>query len=87
MSLQFQTHQQDEIKLKLEKDLVSWYDKSQRVLPWRKPSTTFSQNSEIGKQRLSEWDAQPFDHAYAVLVSEIMLQQTKYLLHLLVSIN
>jgi hypothetical protein len=47
-------------------------------LPWRKPSKKFAENSEEGTKRLEEWEERGWDHAYGVLVSELMLQQTQY---------
>lgn len=49
-------------KVEVRKHLLSWFNESKRVLPWRK--------------ELSEYfDKNHF--AYAVWVSEIMLQQTR----------
>lgn len=58
--------------------LLEWYDVHQRVLPWRKPSEKFVETSEEGKRRQEEWEEKEWDHAYGVLVSELMLQQTQY---------
>ena len=44
----------------LRMQLLSWYDKNKRKLPWR------AESSESGD-----------DRGYAVLVSEMMLQQTR----------
>ncbi|XP_050208211.1 adenine DNA glycosylase [Mercurialis annua] len=53
---------------KIRDSLLQWYDKNQRVLPWRKPKTTDpSQANEEDKEK----------RAYGVWVSEIMLQQTR----------
>lgn len=50
----------DEIEF-IRAELLSWYDKNRRQLPWR--------------ERASEQD--PNKRAYAVWVSEVMLQQTQ----------
>lgn len=51
----------DEIS-KIQKKLLSWYDKNQRVLPWRSTAKDEGDSNKRG---------------YAVWVSEIMLQQTQ----------
>ena len=57
---------------KLRSRLLAWYDANKRTLPWRKdspPSSSSSSSlSDVGDQE---------DRGYAVLVSEIMLQQTR----------
>ena len=50
---------------KLRSRLLSWYDAHKRSLPWRKESPQSSPEHEEE------------DRGYAVLVSEIMLQQTR----------
>eukprot|EP01130_Rhizamoeba_saxonica_P015695 TRINITY_DN7091_c0_g1_i1.p1 TRINITY_DN7091_c0_g1~~TRINITY_DN7091_c0_g1_i1.p1 ORF type:complete len:499 (-),score=96.96 TRINITY_DN7091_c0_g1_i1:36-1343(-) len=59
-------------------DMLEWYDTVQRVLPWRKPSVKYMNicsDDEVDQysEKLSNLDV----HAYSVLVSEIMLQQTR----------
>ena len=49
-------------KIEIRKQLLSWYNEKKRILPWRRKQTEFSNQN---------------DYAYAVWVSEIMLQQTK----------
>lgn len=60
----------EDLSLKVDEDtktaqlaLLSWYDENHRQLPWRKPPGVME----------SKW----IDFAYAVWVSEIMLQQTQ----------
>ncbi|KAI3880304.1 hypothetical protein MKX03_011037, partial [Papaver bracteatum] len=53
--------------LKIRASLLDWYDENQRVLPWRKMRGSSIEPDE----------RQTFKRAYAVWVSEIMLQQTK----------
>lgn len=72
----FLTGHQEEINTFRSK-LLAWYDVSQRCMPWRKPSEKFARENEKGQNRQEEWDAKEWDHAYGVLVSEIMLQQTQ----------
>ncbi|KAI3879347.1 hypothetical protein MKW92_007965, partial [Papaver armeniacum] len=56
--------------LKIRASLLDWYDENQRVLPWRKKRGSSIEPDE-------EDERQTFKRAYAVWVSEIMLQQTK----------
>lgn len=51
----------DEIS-QIQKELLSWYDNNQRVLPWRSIAKDEGDSNKRG---------------YAVWVSEIMLQQTQ----------
>ncbi|KAI3910749.1 hypothetical protein MKW98_030557 [Papaver atlanticum] len=55
---------------KIRASLLDWYDENQRVLPWRKKRGSSIEPDE-------EDERQTFKRAYAVWVSEIMLQQTK----------
>jgi A/G-specific adenine glycosylase len=65
--------------------LLHWYDENQRLLPWRLPSEPYLKNhpkedySGTLQSLLSIVDdeARQQQHAYLVLVSEIMLQQTQ----------
>ncbi|KAL4193844.1 hypothetical protein AMTRI_Chr06g201380 [Amborella trichopoda] len=52
--------------LKIRASLLGWYDKNQRILPWRANSVRESEEREDAEAR-----------AYAVWVSEVMLQQTR----------
>eukprot|EP01125_Pyxidicula_operculata_P020252 TRINITY_DN7458_c0_g1_i1.p1 TRINITY_DN7458_c0_g1~~TRINITY_DN7458_c0_g1_i1.p1 ORF type:complete len:698 (+),score=176.65 TRINITY_DN7458_c0_g1_i1:81-2174(+) len=61
----------------IQSKLLEWYDKQQRLLPWRRPSDNFVRQSENGREILKEYEQRKYDPAYAVLVSEIMLQQTQ----------
>ncbi|MCL7026471.1 hypothetical protein MKW94_030160 [Papaver nudicaule] len=54
--------------LKIRASLLDWYDENQRVLPWRKKATSIDQTEE---------EEETCKRAYAVWVSEIMLQQTR----------
>jgi len=56
------------------------HNQNQRVLPWRKPSPAFlAQHADKSFSPTEIYCADsPYDHAYAVLVSELMLQQTQY---------
>lgn len=54
-------------------------------MPWRKPSENYINYLKSTNQTLNESDCYLKDsdvnsHAYAVLVSEIMLQQTQYVI-------
>jgi len=59
MSINHYTFQKDEIDI-VRNNLLSWYSKNKRVLPWR-DSIHEDENN----------------YAYAVWVSEVMLQQTR----------
>lgn len=50
--------------LRIRSSLLRWYDEHQRVLPWRTRSSGDGEEEEE-------------DRAYAVWVSEVMLQQTR----------
>lgn len=52
--------------LEIRGSLLSWYDQNQRDLPWRRISKSGDNNNEESERR-----------AYAVWVSEVMLQQTR----------
>ncbi len=55
------------------KDLLAWYDRNHRVLPWRR--NVYSNKADIlGGAPL---DLNDQDFAYRVMVSEVMLQQTQ----------
>ncbi|PKA56228.1 A/G-specific adenine DNA glycosylase [Apostasia shenzhenica] len=57
--------------LAIRSSLLRWYDGSHRDLPWRMPITA------TGGDRNSEDPAAEDQRAYAVWVSEVMLQQTR----------
>jgi hypothetical protein len=61
----FQSNEIQEIR----KNMLEWYDKSKRDLPWREKDADpdADENDTEGNKR-----------GYAVWVSEIMLQQTRY---------
>ncbi|KAJ4969125.1 hypothetical protein NE237_015826 [Protea cynaroides] len=49
--------------------LLQWYYDNQRVLPWRKNQSKKEEEDDVGQEREAR--------AYAVWVSEVMLQQTR----------
>ena len=63
--------------------LLAWYDNNQRQMPWRKLSANFvAKLKEKGEEPSYKIPTGADDdtlnrRAYAVLVSEIMLQQTQ----------
>ena len=57
----------------IREDLLQWYDKHQRSLPWRKSTKPTQDQKEKNDGRSSVVPGSP----YAVWVSEVMLQQTR----------
>lgn len=72
----------------IQNTLLDWYDQNQRILPWRIPSEQFlkthNTNEVLENSALhflsnsNDMETRQQHHAYLVLVSEIMLQQTQY---------
>lgn len=59
--------------LKIRASLLGWYDLNKRDLPWRTPTTTTTHEDEDDADAHEDLD----NRAYAVWVSEVMLQQTR----------
>lgn len=59
--------------LKIRASLLGWYDLNKRNLPWRTPTTTTTHEDEDDADAHEDLD----NRAYAVWVSEVMLQQTR----------
>ena len=57
----------------IREDLLQWYDKHHRSLPWRKSTKPTQDQKEKNDGRSSVVPGSP----YAVWVSEVMLQQTR----------
>ncbi|WBW71785.1 DNA adenine glycosylase Myh1 [Schizosaccharomyces osmophilus] len=70
-SLNLHSYNEDEIK-QFRKHLIDFYEETKRVLPWRKQGCDLPQKDAP----LNEWES-PVQRLYEVLVSEIMLQQTR----------
>ncbi|KAK9100263.1 hypothetical protein Scep_023693 [Stephania cephalantha] len=56
--------------LEIRSSLLCWYDQNQRVFPWRKQTTEIESYND-------DKEDESCDRAYAVWVSEVMLQQTR----------
>lgn len=75
----------EEEVLFIQTKLLDWYDSNQRLLPWRLPSEPFLETHKSEKLpetvqsllSLTNDEIRQQQHAYIVLVSEIMLQQTQ----------
>ncbi|MCD8398412.1 MAG: A/G-specific adenine glycosylase [Lachnospiraceae bacterium] len=65
-----------ELLTQIQKPLVSWFEENARVLPWREHPFPVSGRT-VGAERSEQSPAMKPDRAYAVWVSEIMLQQTR----------
>ena len=64
----------DDVSKRVSGTLLAWYDRNHRVLPWRRNPHSKREGGEGGGEGGARSAA---DFAYAVWVSEVMLQQTQ----------